>query len=511
MLVAFVCEGPGSHAAYVDSRRPQLAHHRLVGSGIGEDNADVVEITDMTERHPSELRGIGHRDDPLRRPGGCPLHCRLGEKMGGYARLGVDAARAHYVRVEPELRERRFGETSRQRQFTGTDLSAWEQEGDARALVQLKDGPECEWHDGHPPAVQRSCHLHGGGPTVEDDRLPVGQEAGGSCAYRRLGFAGLERPNAVRGLLGTEDDARGAAMHASQAPTALQRLKVTAHGHLGAVECRGQLTDHHRTSLAERLHDHLATHLNIHHVQSTILDVRSHTVAGCSAVEAVVFDVGGVLLDWDPRHLYRKLFADEAEMERFLEEICSPAWHAPHDRGLSTEASCAELAGRHPQYAELIWAWARRSEEMIGGIDAGSVEVLRAVKETGLPCYALTNMEAETYPLRLERFPFLGWFDGTIVSGRERVAKPEPAIFRRLLDRFGLTPRTTLMIDDTKENLDTASRLGIQTALFGTSRQLRMELEAAGVLRRAVAALAGTATTMPSATLAVRINHKLPL
>ena len=121
---------------------------------------------------------------------------------------------------------------------------------------------------------------------------------------------------------------------------------------------------------------------------------------------------------------------------------------------------------------------------MIGGIDAGSVEVLRAVKETGLPCYALTNMEAETYPLRLERFPFLGWFDGAVVSGRERVAKPEPEIFRRLLDRFGLTPRTTLMIDDTKENLDTASSLGIQTALFSTSRQLRMELEAAGVLRR---------------------------
>jgi haloacid dehalogenase-like hydrolase len=86
---------------------------------------------------------------------------------------------------------------------------------------------------------------------------------------------------------------------------------------------------------------------------------------------------------------------------------------------------------------------------MIGGVDAGSVEVLRAVRETGLPCYALTNMEAETYPLRLKRFPFLGWFDGTVVSGREGVAKPEPAIFRQLLDRFGLTPNTTLMIDDT--------------------------------------------------------------
>jgi 2-haloacid dehalogenase len=99
-----------------------------------------------------------------------------------------------------------------------------------------------------------------------------------------------------------------------------------------------------------------------------------------------------------------------------------------------------------------------------------------------LPCYALTNMEAETYPLRLKRFPFLGWFDGTIVSGREGMAKPEPAIFTRLLDRFGLTPSTTLMIDDTNENLETAHSLGIQTALFCSSRQLRVELEAAGVL-----------------------------
>ena len=110
------------------------------------------------------------------------------------------------------------------------------------------------------------------------------------------------------------------------------------------------------------------------------------------------------------------------------------------------------------------------------------------MRETGLPCYALTNMEAETYPLRLKRFPFLGWFDGTVVSGREGVAKPEPAIFRRLLDRFGLTPNTTLMIDDTKENLETASKLGIQTALFRSSRQLRAELEAVGVLARSLAA-----------------------
>ena len=196
----------------------------------------------------------------------------------------------------------------------------------------------------------------------------------------------------------------------------------------------------------------------------------------------MVFDVGGVLLDWNPRHLYRKLIADEAEMERFLEEVCSPSWHAPHDRGVSTAATCAELACRYPEFSELIWAWSTRSEEMIGAVDAGSVEVLWAVKETELPCYALTNMEAETYPLRLERFSFLGWFDGTVVSGREGMAKPDPGIFARLLDRFGLTANTTMMIDDTEENLDTASQLGMQTVMFRSSGLLRIQLEAAGIL-----------------------------
>jgi 2-haloacid dehalogenase len=210
-------------------------------------------------------------------------------------------------------------------------------------------------------------------------------------------------------------------------------------------------------------------------------------VGGPAPVEAVVFDLGGVLLDWDPRHLYRKLFADQDEMERFLDEVCSPAWHAPHDRGVPAAPSCAELASRHPDLAEPIWAWSSRSEEMIGGVDAGSVEILRAVKESGLPCYALTNMEAETYPVRRDRYPFLRWFDGTVVSGREGMAKPDPAIFRLLLDRYGLMAETTLMIDDRGENLDAADRLGMQTLLFRSSRQLRTGLEAAGVLRRSVA------------------------
>jgi 2-haloacid dehalogenase len=441
----------------------------------------------MTERHAPEFRGVGHSDDPLRGSAGGSLDRRLGQKVGGNASLDVDAARAHHAGVESELRKGRFGETPHQRQLSRTDLTAWEEELDARALVQLEDRPEREGHDGHAPVAERSCHFHGGGTAVENDRLPVGQEAGRGGAYRRLGVAELEGPDAVRGFLGAEEDARRPTMDTSQASAALQRLEVTPDGHFGAIQGGGEFPDQHGTVLAERLQDHLVARVHIHDVYSNIVDVRSHTLSGDPPIQAVVFDVGGVLLDWDPRHLYRQLMVDEAEMERFLAEVCSPEWHAPHDRGASTAASCAELASRHPELSELIWAWSRRSEEMIGGVDAGSVEVLRAVRAGGLPCYALTNMEAETYPLRLERFPFLGWFDGTVVSGFEGVAKPEAAIFERLLDRFGLTPNSTLMIDDRKENLETAVKLGMQTVQFGSSRQLRAELEGAGVLPRALA------------------------
>lgn len=471
-----------SDAADVDSRRAELFHYLLIGSPIGEEDVDIVEIADVAERHPAELRGVGYRNNPLRGFGGGSLHRRLGEQVRCDAGLDVDAAGTHHARVEPELREGWFGETSNQRQLAGTNFTAREKELDARAFVELENGSESEGHDGHPPVAQRPCHLHGRGSPVEDDRLSVGQEAGGGGAYRGLGFVGLESPNAVRGFLGAEEDAGRTTVHASQTPAVFERFEIAPHGHFGASECEGQLPDQHRTALTEGLHDRLVAHLHIHIVYSNIFYVRTHTVASQPPVEAVVFDLGGVLLDWNPRYLYRKLFTDEAAMEWFLAEICSPIWHAPHDRGVSTAASCAELTSHHPEYSDLIWAWSTRSEEMIGGVHAGSIEVLRSVRETGVPCYALTNMEAETYPLRLRRFPFLGWFDGTVVSGREGVAKPEPAIFTRLLERFGLDPATTLMIDDTKENLEAANKVGIQTALFRSSGQLRAELETAGVL-----------------------------
>jgi 2-haloacid dehalogenase len=195
---------------------------------------------------------------------------------------------------------------------------------------------------------------------------------------------------------------------------------------------------------------------------------------------AVVFDLGGVLLDWDPRHLYRKLFDDEAEMERFLSEVCTMEWHHAHDLGVPPEQTIPPLVDAHPEYAEMIRAW--RSEDMLRGPIEESVEILRSLKEAGVPLYALTNMERETYPGRRERFDFLRWFDGTVVSGFEGVAKPDPRVFELLLDRFGLTPETTLLIDDSAKNVAAARKVGMQAIEFESPEHLRERLEAAGLL-----------------------------
>ncbi len=199
-------------------------------------------------------------------------------------------------------------------------------------------------------------------------------------------------------------------------------------------------------------------------------------------IDAVVFDIGGVLLDWDPRHLYRKLFRDEGAMERFLTEVCTMDWHAQHDRGVSYERSCAELAAAHPQSAELIWAWGWRSEEMVAGPLDGTVAIVRELKDAGVPRYLLTNMEMVTWPQRVARFPFLRWFDGAVVSGFEGVAKPDAEIFERLLERFDLVPARTLFVDDSAANVRAARALGLQTLHFDAPEQLRRRLADAGLL-----------------------------
>ena len=207
-----------------------------------------------------------------------------------------------------------------------------------------------------------------------------------------------------------------------------------------------------------------------------------HSNSDTPPAEAVVFDIGNVLLAWDPRNLYRQLIDDEQEMERFLAEVCTLQWHAAHDRGVPFAESCAALAARHPEHAELIWAWARRSEDMIGGEIAGTVEILEELTAAGVACYALTNMEAETYPKRLARFPFMRSFAGTVVSAHEGVVKPDPEIFHRLLHRYGLSAQRTVFIDDSESNVQAAAALGMIALHFHSPEQLRGELVGLGLL-----------------------------
>ena len=199
-------------------------------------------------------------------------------------------------------------------------------------------------------------------------------------------------------------------------------------------------------------------------------------------VKAVVFDLGGVLIDWDPRYLYRKLLDDEATVEEFLATVCTPEWNAEQDRGRPFAEGVAELVERHPVHAAAITAYHERWPEMLGGAVGGTVEVLAELRAAGVPVYALTNWSAETFGIARERFEFLEWFDGVLVSGAERMIKPDPAIFRLLLDRFGLDPGATFYIDDSPANVAAADRLGFDAVRFTSPAQLRRDLEARGLL-----------------------------
>jgi 2-haloacid dehalogenase len=198
-------------------------------------------------------------------------------------------------------------------------------------------------------------------------------------------------------------------------------------------------------------------------------------------IKAVVFDLGGVLLDWDPRHLYRKLIADPAELAEFLGTICTPRWHLAHDLGADTELSCRELAAAHPDWADLIMAWSERSEEMIAGQFDEAIAVLADVKSAGLQCLALSNMEPDKFRTRRARFPFFGYFDGCVISGIEGVAKPDRKIFEVLLARYDLEPAATVFIDDLAANVEVARDLGIITLRYLTAGRLRSALRELGV------------------------------
>ena len=205
-------------------------------------------------------------------------------------------------------------------------------------------------------------------------------------------------------------------------------------------------------------------------------------MARVAGARVVVFDLGGVLIDWNPRHLYRQLFDDEAAMERFLAEVCHSAWNEEQDRGRTFAEAIEEAAERFPEHRALIEAYHRRWGEMLAGPIEGSVALLAELKEAGHELHALTNWSVETFPIARERYAFLDWFGSILVSGEERLIKPDPRIFQLLLERIGRTADACVYIDDNPKNAAAAAALGFDAVHFRSPEQLRADLARLGVL-----------------------------
>jgi 2-haloacid dehalogenase len=198
---------------------------------------------------------------------------------------------------------------------------------------------------------------------------------------------------------------------------------------------------------------------------------------------AVVFDLGGVLIDWNPRHLYRKLFpGDAAGMERFLATVCTQEWNERQDAGRSFAEAAALRKAEHPAEAALIDAYFARWPEMLGGAIDGTVEILAELRRRDVPLYALSNWSAETFPHGLGRFDFLHWFRDRVVSGEVGLIKPDPRIYRLLLERNRLAAADAVYIDDVRRNAEAATALGFHGIHFTGAAALRQELEAIGLL-----------------------------
>lgn len=202
---------------------------------------------------------------------------------------------------------------------------------------------------------------------------------------------------------------------------------------------------------------------------------------------AIVFDFGGVLIDWNPRYLYRKLFRDEPEaVERFLTEIGFVEWNALQDKGRPFSEAVAELSEKFPHYSDLIKAYDERWEESVTGAIEGTVDILRELKEAGYPLYGLSNWSAETFRRIRHQYPFMDWFEEIVISGEVKLIKPDPLIYKLLLERIKRSAEECLFIDDSEANVTTANQLGFQTIRFESPEQLSKELRRLGILSHVI-------------------------
>jgi 2-haloacid dehalogenase len=199
-------------------------------------------------------------------------------------------------------------------------------------------------------------------------------------------------------------------------------------------------------------------------------------------MDTLLFDLGGVLIDWNPRYLYRPLFDDEAAMEEFLARVCPPEWNHQMDAGKPFAEAVAERQREFPGHAELIALWKDGWEQMLREPIHQSVEIVSQLRARGHRLFALTNWSAETFPIARARYPFLSWFEDIVVSGEVKLAKPDPRIFELTIDRTGLDPASTVFIDDSSRNVEAARGTGLHAVHFSDPEQLRSHLRQLALL-----------------------------
>lgn len=197
-----------------------------------------------------------------------------------------------------------------------------------------------------------------------------------------------------------------------------------------------------------------------------------------NTIDTIIFDLGGVLIDWNPQYLFKKLFDNEEEMNYFFNNVATFDWNEQQDGGRLIVEATKELVAQHPKYERFIRAYYGRWEEMLGGANKEVVDILRQLKASQkYNLYALTNWSAETYPIAEERFEFLQWFDDVLVSGKEKLKKPDPKIYQLTLSRFNIDADKAIFIDDNLRNVKAAEGVGIRSIHFSTAQQLRLLLQ----------------------------------
>ncbi len=201
-------------------------------------------------------------------------------------------------------------------------------------------------------------------------------------------------------------------------------------------------------------------------------------------INTIIFDLGNVLIDWNPNRLYKKIFRDADERIHFLSNICSHDWNVQQDAGRSLSEATQLLVRQHPYYEAEIRAFYGRWQEMLNGSIPGSVELLKVLKRNKqLRLYALTNWSAETFPYAIETFDFLQLFEGILVSGTEKLIKPDSAIYQLLLKRYQIKAEQAFFIDDSLKNVEAATALGIHAHHFTSAEKLGAELIDLGLVQ----------------------------